>query len=242
MRHSFACALGAAAILGMMTVNASAQFDTLVYSFEGGTVFAPDGFAPNGGGTITKTPGTGATVGANSMNYSILAGDTFVGALTQNPLPAILTDPNTTAIKMDVTLTEPYAGSNAQVLITYFAYHDPDDIPGTGDETAFGTPFQTNAASAQQLAGLPAGTHTLSVNLLEHFSGQPFNGPTLFNHPDPAMDWDIGGFQITFSKDNTAPLNVYIDNVRTVTVPEPGTALLVACGAVAGLRMRRSRR
>jgi hypothetical protein len=231
----------AAAVTTLVLISAgsaSAQVDTLIYSFETGGAFSPDGFQPNGA-TPEKTPGTGATVGANSMHLTAPAASGFVGSFTQNPLPPILTDPNTTAIKMDVTLPAAYAGATNTIGITYFGYHDPDNIPGTGDETAFGTPFQASNASFQQLAGRPAGTYTLTVPLIEFNTNQPFNGPTLFNNPDPNADWDIGGFQITISKDTVADLNIYVDNVRTVTVPEPAALGCLAIGGMALIRRRK---
>jgi hypothetical protein len=239
MRNALIRAASAALALAVIgSGSAWAQVDTLIYSFETGGAFSPDGFQPNGA-TPEKVAGTGNTVGANSMRLTAPAASTFVGSFTQNPLPAILTDPLTTDIKLDVTLPAQYAGADNNIGIVYFGYHDPDDIPGTGDETAFGTPFQVNPPSFQQLAGRAAGTYTLTIPLLEHFSGAAFNGPTLFNNPDPNADWDIGGFQITISKDGVADLDIYIDNVRTVTVPEPASLGCLAVGGVALLRRRR---
>jgi hypothetical protein len=236
MRTLFCRAAPAAIALALITPSAWA-IDTLVYSFETGGAFNPDGFGPNGGGTITKTLGVGNTVGANSMHEEALPGDTFFGALTQAGLLPVLTSAEVDAIKVDVTLLTPYTGTNATIGVTYFAYHDPDDIPGTGDETAFGTPFQTDNASIQHLDGKAPGTYTLTIPLLEFNSHAPFNGPTLFNNPNPAQDWDLGGFQLTFQKDNTAPLDVYVDNVRAV--PEPAS---IGCLALAGLVVLRRRR
>jgi hypothetical protein len=240
MRNSLCRAAPAVMVLMLiMSARALAQTDVLVYSFETGGAFNPDGFVPNGA-TIAKSPGVGNTVGANSIHITTdLASATFVGTFTQNPLPAVLTDPNTTAIKMDVTLPAAYPGANSTIGITYFGYHDPDDVPGTGDETNFGTPFQANNASFQQMAGLAAGTHTLTVPLIEFFTNQPFNGPTLFNNPDPLADWDIGGFQLTFSKDDVAVLDVYVDNVRAVVVPEPASVMSLAGLGLLGLARRR---
>src|SRR3954463_1083603 len=93
---------GFAALAALMLCVASAGAQTL-YSFEAPPV-NPDGFGPNGGGVTVTQDTIGATQGTHSLKTSVVAGATFVGALTGVVAPPINDPPGVQAILFDMTI------------------------------------------------------------------------------------------------------------------------------------------
>ena len=196
--------------------------DTLLYSFETG----PEGFAPNGFPVPTVAVDTvGATDGVQSLRFSMSQPQTFTGALTQFVNPALLLDPGTNAIAVDVTIPqgeEEYTGAGfARLGIMYFG-----SIPSQG---VFGVPVQTNGQSERSV-DLAPGTYTIVIPLIST-SGTPFRDAF---GTDPGDLEQLSGFQFYINKSNDDAMTVYFDNVRVVGGPAPIQAAVAApVGAVA---------
>src|SRR5688500_9390251 len=89
-----------ALVVAAASMSASAQ---LLYSFEDGT----QGFRANGFPVPTVAQDTvGATQGTRSLLFGLGANQTFSGALTETVNQALLLDPSTTAIALDVTVPQ----------------------------------------------------------------------------------------------------------------------------------------
>jgi hypothetical protein len=232
MRNGLLCAALAAAIM-IGARSASAQ---LLYGMETGTPANPDGFGPNGGGvTVSQNAVFGVTQGLNSMQVSVVTGATFVGALTTTIAPPLDSPPiPTQSIFVDYTLLTAYPGSFALMGVTMFGSNAPLGQFG----------LQAQFADFEHLEGKAAGTYTAQLDLtsatnpLDFTPNQSYN--QIFTGGIPAANQlNPSGFQLFFNKDSTAPLLVYIDNVRIA--PEP-TSLFGGCAALAGLALRRRQR
>ena len=232
-------AVCSAAIL-MILGTSGAALAELAYSFEGAS--PPDGFGANGGGTTVTQDTIGTTDGQNSMKVDIVAGATFVGALTGNVAPAIGDPPGVAAILYDLTIDtgQEFAGGFADMGVTIFGASQPD-YPG-GQQ--FG--LQAQFADFQSLGALAAGTYRdlridldSATNPLTMTAGS-FND--IFGTFGSGQDDLIPtGFQFFFSKSNDEPLTVYIDNVRTI-VPEPAAGWLACLGLLTVCSAARRRR
>ncbi|MBC8106926.1 MAG: PEP-CTERM sorting domain-containing protein, partial [Anaerolineae bacterium] len=158
-------------------------------------------------------------------------------------IPAVL-DPNNnniTGIIFDLTVNagETFAGGFANIGITLFGHGDPDGIPANGDEQ-FGLQYQVVGASERNIALAP-GTYSIEVPLV---GANPMTFATQ-NFADafgdgPNQLFQISAFQFFISKSGGFPATVYIDNVRTVEVPEPTSMAVV--GIAGGLMLSRRRR
>jgi hypothetical protein len=227
MRYSV---LSAAVVAAMSIGAASASAGTLLYSFESTDAAGPtDGFTNNGGGITVSQSTIGATVGSNSMDNSTVSGATFTGALTQTDIPAALSDPSTSSISLDLTVApgQQFAGAFADIGITIFG-----ELPGP----SFGNPFNVDVSSYRNV-DLAPGTYSLNIPLVgtdpsTFAASQPYS-EVLGNGFIPT------GFEFFYSKSGDAPLNVYIDNVQAVAVPEPAS---LGVGAIGGLMMLSRRR
>jgi hypothetical protein len=228
MRNGFVCIAIAVAVMSSAG-TALAQ----IYSFE--TISGP---GPNGffglGATVTQST-TGATHGTNSMRYAA-GNDGFVGARTETVIPAALNDPpGVAAVLFDMTITEPYGGTFADLGVTLFGH--ALNAPGGAQ---FG--HQVQFADTEPIGGKAAGTYTnLRINLNQ--SVGPYRAGESFNQifgPGPTDLTTSSAFQFYISKNSGVPATIFIDNVRLV-IPEPATFLLLGMGAVvrSGIRRRR---
>lgn len=210
----------------------SADAGTLLYSFENGdSPNSLDGFAANGGG-ITVTPSTiGATVGTGSMENSNAANATFTGALT-TLVPAALNSPSVSAISFDLTIApgQQFTGAFADIGITIFGR------TGISPNFNYGEQFQVDPAQEQNVA-LGPGTYNLTVALI---GTDPYSLAAHQTYAQVLSDTFVPtGFEFFYGKSGDAPLNVYIDNVQTVVVPEPASIGVGAVGALLMLALRR---
>jgi hypothetical protein len=225
MRHSVVWLATAVAIL--FCVSSAHAVDTLVYSFETGN----DGFGPNGGGTYTQDT-VGATQGTGSLRASIPAPATFVGAITGNLPPAIGDPPGVDYVLFDLTIqpNDVFAGAFAVMGVTIW-----------GCDQSGGCGIQTQFMDEEAIGALPAGTHRdLRINLNSaHGSGESFN--QRFGTAGSGSPLIPTHFQFFFNKSGTAPLNVYIDNVRVGQIPEPASSALLALGLVGVVSFGRRR-
>ena len=231
MRSGYVCIVTALAF-AWCTTAAHGQV-TRVYSFETATP-GPDGFFGLGA-TVTQDT-IGATHLANSMKYAVGNGG-FVGARTESVIPPELNDPpGVVAVLFDMTLTEPYGGTFADMGVTVFGH--ALNAPGGAQ---FG--HQVQFSDTVSIAALGAGTHTdLRIDLDQ--SAGPYRPGESFNAifgPGPTDLTTASAFQFFISKNAANPVTVYIDNVRLV-VPEPATAGLLAFAAALLGRVRPRRR
>lgn len=181
--------------------------DSLAYSYETDQLGGPDGVTANGGGTYTQDT-IGATNGPHSMKVSLITGgDTFVGAITPliNPTPggAIIGDPpGIDHILFDVTITEQYTGTFANMGVTVFGC---DQASVCGLKRQF---------TDEENVALTLGTHTdLRIDLTSSFeTGESFN--ETFGEAGSGSDLIPTHFQLYFNKNFNAPLTLFIDNVR----------------------------
>ena len=234
MRNRWVAMAAVVVMVGWCAGRASAQ-TTLLYSFEQPLPAGPDGFFGLGA-TVTQEPTIGVTHLENSLRYSVGVGG-FVGARTETSVPAALNDPpGVSHVLFDLTLTEAYAGTFADIGVTLFGH--ALNAPGGAQ---FG--HQVQFADTVSLAGLAVGTHTnLRIDLDQ--SVGPYRPGESFNNifgPGPNDLTVASAFQFFISKNVTNPVTVYIDNVRAV-VPEPSSLGLLALGGLGLLARRRSRR
>jgi hypothetical protein len=230
--------LGAFAAAIALSLAGAARAD-LAYSFEAPPV-NPDGFGPNGGGITLTQDVVGATHGLSSLRADVVAGATFVGALTGIVHPSIGDPPGLERIIFDMTVGQEFTGGFAVVGVTIFGATQPD-FPG-GQQ--FG--LQAQFADFEHIGGKAPGTYTVTIDLASathpttFATGQSFNEifGTVGSGPNDIIPT---GFQLFLNKSNDAPLTVYFDNVRTV-IPEPATGLLACCGLLATGLIRRRRR
>lgn len=205
-----------------------------VYSFE--TIVPPNG--PDGffglGATVTQDT-IGTTHGSFSMKYAVGVGG-FVGARTESVIPLTLNDPpGVTHVLFDLTITQAYTDTFADMGITVFG-HQLNAVP-----QVFGQ--QVQFADQYEMAGLAPGTYldqsiSLDLSVGPFRPGESFN--QIFGPTNPADLTVASAFQFFINKNVTTPITVYIDNVRLV-VPEPATAglLTIAATALACVRPRR---
>lgn len=223
---------GVAALAALMIAVQPAQAEQL-YSFETGDATSPDGFFGLGAAVAQST--TGVTEGQFSLEYRVGVGG-FVGAHTETVIPPALNNPpGVQSILFDMTITEPYGGTFADIGITVFGHllnSDPQDF---GKQVQF--------PGTVSIAALGVGTHKDLEIVLDNAQG-PFGVGKSFNEifgPGADQLTQASAFQFYISKNAANPVTVYIDNVRTV-VPEPTTGLLFGFAAVlAGMVTRRGR-
>jgi PEP-CTERM motif len=226
MRHAFCCILAAIAVVCCVG-GARAQVVTTAYSFETGTAQMPDGFFGLGATVAQDT--IGATDLTHSLRYDVPAATGFAGARTETVIPPALNDPpGVVAVLFDMTLTSAYTGTFADIGVTVFGH--ALNAPG-GPQ--FGQTVQF--ANTVSIAALGVGPHpNLRINL--DSSAGPYRPGESFNAifgPGPNDLTVASAFQFFISKNTTAPVTVFIDNVRLVApVPEPGTWCLSALGGV----------
>jgi hypothetical protein len=228
---------GAAAVAALMACGAIANAGPLLYSFESPAV-NPDGFGPNGGGVTITQDTIGATDGTHSMKVAVVAGATFVGALTSNvaaPLAAPPISPQ--EIDFDYTIAQgsTFTGAFAVLGITMFGFNGPLGQFG----------LQAQFAPLVHLEGVAPGTYhgsialTGATNPLDFTTNESYN--QIFTAGTPAANQlTPSGFQFFLNKSNDAPATVYIDNVTLGPVPEPTSLAVLGGGAmVLGIRRRR---
>lgn len=224
---TFAIAMGS--LIAGSTGTALAQ---PAYSFETLNGVGPDGFFGLGA-TVTQESVIGVTHGSHSMRYSVGVGG-FVGARTDTVIPPSLNDPPGVAyVLFDLTLTEAYTDTFANLGVTVFGH--ALNAPGGAQ---FG--HQVQFADEVALASLGAGTHLdlridLDVSLGPYRPGESFND--IFG-PGPLDLTQASAFQFNINKNVATPITVYIDNVRLV--PEPATFGALGLGLGALVRRRRT--
>jgi hypothetical protein len=209
------------AALALLVIDGPAfAIDTLAYSFE--TVDEqgrPDGFRNNGGGTTVTQDTIGATDGTKSMKVSIVAGQTFSGALTEALDPNIFGDPpGLDHVHFDLHITQRFDtnGVFADIGVTVFGVTQPD-FPG-GQQ---GVAAQLANLEEDQLkiGNLEPGTYRdqrIDMDKLVDeltFTTKTFNQifGTLGSGPDDIIPTS---FYFYFNKSGDNALTVYIDNVR----------------------------
>lgn len=194
----------------------------LLYSFESGL----DGFfATSGASSVAAETTIGVTEGSTSLRYSLITPATFEGARTETVIPAALADPpGVSAIMFDLTIVDAFAGGFASLGITTF---------GVADGPTYN---QFQFADFVALEALAPGTYTdMTISLEQTFGGGPSFNDLYGSEPG---GYAATGFQFFINKSGTAPITIYIDNVRAV-VPEPATLGLLAFGLMSGLGVRR---
>ena len=229
-----------AVAMGAIVLSAATAKAQLAYSFETGTLTAPDGFGPNGGGVTVSQDTIGATQGPHSMKVAVVTGATFVGALTglvtPTPTAAVINNPpGVDSILLDMTINQgdAFTGGFDVLGVTVF---------GT-DGVSFG--LQAQFAPLIHIEGKAAGQYlNLSIPLTGATNPSTFATNQTFNQIFGVGPGKLTptGFQFFLNKSNDAPSTVYIDNVRIGSVPEPASLGLVSMGAVVfGFVSRRRR-
>jgi len=222
MRKSLVCIATMVAI-----VYSAATVVAADYSFEviapGGGPPGPDGFFGLGA-TVTQDT-IGATDLLSSMKYDVGVGG-FVGARTEIVPPTLNNPPGVTGVMFDLTLTQVYTDTFANMGVTVFGHAINPGGPGT-----FGN--QVQFLNEYAIAGKAAGTHlnqllTFGPSVGPYRPGETFN--QIFGPVDPTDLTVASAFQFYINKNVLTPITIYIDNVRFV--PEPATLGLVCMGAM----------
>jgi hypothetical protein len=213
---------------------------TVLYNMEGGTAANPDGFAPNGGGVTISQDTFGATdtpTPLHSMKYSVVAGATFVGALSQN-IPAVLNDPsNVGSVSFDLSLNPaevPFSNGFDVIGITVFGASQP----GPGQQ--FG--LQAQFAPFVHVDGLAPGTYHETIALTGATNPLTFDTNQTYSQifGSGANQLIPAGFEFFLNKSNTSPSTVYIDSVTVSPVPEPASLGVLGIGSLLLMRRRRA--
>ena len=235
MKNGVICVAIAAA---MLLCTGVVQAQTLAYSFE--TIVPPNG--PDGffglGATVSQEPTIGVTHLENSLKYEVGTGG-FVGARTETVPPTLNNPPGVVAVMFDLTITQAYTDTFANMGVTVFGHATNPGGPGT-----FGN--QVQFANEYPIAGKAPGTyHNQTINLDlsvgPYRPGESFN--QIFGPVDPNDLTVASAFQFYINKNVLTPITVYIDNVRLVGIPEPATAVLLSmavtlCGTLGRRRDR----
>jgi hypothetical protein len=200
--------------------------DQLAYSFESDT----NGFLQNSGGTTVTQDTIGATEGTHSLKYSVVAGQTFAGALAQgvNLSPLIGDPPGLNEVTFDLTIQDPFIIPSGQtgfavIGVTIFG-ETQADFPGgqlTGLQAQF---FDSDTMhpvfnNERHFDGLAAGTYkNFRINLTDATHPLTFDGRQTFNQIFGTLgsgpnDVIPTGFEFYINK-SSLPSTIYIDNVR----------------------------
>jgi hypothetical protein len=206
-------------MLAVLLSISTARAVELAYSFEQGL----EGFSGNGGGVTVAQDTIGATEGENSLRFAVIQQATFVGALTGQFDPAIIGDPpGVDFFLIDLTITEQFTGTFANMGVTAFGDSQPD-YPG-GQQSGLQVQFIDNEMA---LGNLEPGTYRdFRLDLSDgNFHPLTFEFPVSFNEAFGELgsgqdDLILTGFQFYINKSADAPITVYIDNVRTGMVVE----------------------
>ncbi|HEY4234693.1 MAG TPA: PEP-CTERM sorting domain-containing protein [Lacipirellulaceae bacterium] len=198
-----------------LTAN-TVRADTQVYSFETGTSTAPDGFGPNGGGTVSQDT-IGATSGAHSLKYTVPAGATFTGALTSTIDTNVINNPpGIDHVLFDLTIApgDQFTGSFARIGISVFG--------AVGQSFGLQAQFRGVPAGQEEphIDGLAPGTYKdMRINLTGATNPFDFETDQTFNQIFGSGENQLipTGFQFQINKSNDAPVTIYIDNVRVGT-------------------------
>lgn len=221
MKYSI-LSLAALAALTLGAASASAQ---LMYSFEtGDSPNGKDGFVPNGATVSQDT--VGATQGSNSLK--VVTGGGYTGTYTQADLPAPLTNPNLSAVTMDITIptTPAYSGNYDDLGVVLFV--------SNAGEGEYGDQYASPTSAWANIDLAPGSTTTITVPIEGNNpdTGTPVSFGTLL-----ADGWAVSGFQLTMDGDQAQTF--YVDNIQAV-VPEPASISLIGiAGAMSLLRRRK---
>jgi hypothetical protein len=218
--------VSAAAVAALFVGAGAAGAQQLLYSFESGdSPNSKDGFVPNG--LFPSSSTIGATNGSGSLELNDTTGGSYVGAYTQNPIPAVLDTPDVTGFTADVTFTSPLPGTSNDIGLGFFIFN--------AGESEYGDQFIAPTSAWAVLPTATPGTYSIFVPLLGT------NPDTTLPDTWPDMlskGWAVGGFNVVSSNNAGAPFAFYIDNIQAV-VPEPASLSL---GAVSGLMLLARRR
>jgi hypothetical protein len=210
-------------------VGAAVAADKLGYSFEAGL----DGYGPNGGGVTVTQDTIGATQGTQSMKVAVVAGATFVGAVTGTldtttlGNTAIVGDPpGLDHVTFDLTVPQRF-GARINPLA-------PDPFNGfvSIGVTVFGVNQDGQPRDTQidyqtrelRVGSLAPGTYRdlrIELDAMVHgetFETVPFNDVFGTQGSGP-NDLIPTGFELYFNKSGNSSdydhsLTLYIDNIR----------------------------
>src|SRR3954469_1177266 len=225
MRHRLVCVatIVAIAFSAAAVFAADYSFETIVPS--GANPPGPDGFF--GLGATVSQDTIGATDLLHSMKYDVGIGG-FVGARTEIVPPTLNNPPGVTDVMFDITITQAYTDTFANMGVTIFGHALNPGGPGT-----FGN--QVQFLNEYPIAGKAPGTYlnqtiSLATSVGPYRPGESFN--QIFGPIDPNDLTVASAFQFYISKNVLTPITIYIDNVRFVNVPEPASCALLSLGAV----------
>jgi hypothetical protein len=213
----------AVAVLAILADIGHAAFTQVVMSetFDARTDTA--GIGVEGGATLTLV---NQGVGDNAMQFTSTsaAGGFFaagfaIPALEVEPGPG---GPNVSSILSDYQLS-------FDLTINAVNGFTPNLEVWLADGPRFGT----NNANLYSIGGLTNGVNNVSFTLNQNIATTTPNG---FTSPGGAWsptadDWWIQVNSISFGAPAGAVVDYTIDNIRVMTIPEPGTLALIGCAA-----------
>jgi hypothetical protein len=215
--------MSAVTVLGLVAATGHAAFTEVVMSESFDARADTTGIGVEGATTLTLVDQGG---GDKAMQFTSTsaAGGFFASGFT---IPALGVEPGPGGPNVSPHLTDYQLSFDLTInAINGFT-------PNLEVWLADGPRFSTNNANLYSFGGLVNGVNNISITLNQNIATTTPNG---FTTPGGAWsptadDWWLQVNSISFGAPAGASVDYTIDNIRVMTIPEPGTFALIGCAA-----------